>query len=778
MDLEHLADLFADAIEYPDRGARNAFVDTQTQGNEALRAELHSLLAAHDSSDEFLEQSATAEAAALVPNLLGANLVGTQIDRWTIDTLLHTGGMGSVFAATRREDDFTQSGALKLVRVGLETPELLERFAMERKLLAQMDHPHIARLLDGGTTDEGLPWLVMEFVDGLNIDRYADHHELNLSQRLALFDQLCEAMAYLHQNLVTHQDIKASNVLVDAGGHVRVLDFGIASLLSERATRADLEDRRLSLATAAPEQLNNAPISTATDVYALGNLLYRLLSGLPCLEFPAAVTPEQLQELICVTPPKLMSKALTDSSEAGIKAAKRGVSARRLVTALRGDLDCIVAKTLEKDPADRYRSVDELRAELASYRSRRPIAARAESPAYRAGKFLYRHWRGMMATAVAMLALAIGMGAALWQADEARLQRDRARAMNNFMQEVLTEADPYRAGADKRVRDVLEEASGLLGRRFEDQPLLEASLRQAVGGVQLSLHDIQAAETNLQRALSLFDVAVPKDHESRLRTEAHLAWLAFEREDFESSVAGYRKIIQRLHGKHEKELRATIYNDLGLVLGEWERYEEAIGYLEEALRINPDVPDRTATIINLGYAYDGLGRLEDAKSAYLEAIARLRALGDKGVIADLAHALGNYGNVLSQQGREDEALEYYLQSLDVRGQVFGAESDSVGAQELNVGRLLLDMQRAEDARPHLARAVELLQRFREEDSIYMRVARASHAHATLLTSADLGLRGEAIATLESIHAEMLADEGLRESRFVEQIGDWTARGKE
>ncbi|GAB5413921.1 MAG: hypothetical protein Cons2KO_15240 [Congregibacter sp.] len=778
LDPDRLAELFAEAVELEGQ-TRQDFVDEQVKGDEALRGELLSLLAAHDNSRDFLEQPATAEAAALVPSLLGANLVGSQIDRWSIDALLHTGGMGSVFAATRVEEDFSQSGALKLVRVGLETPELLERFALERKLLAQMDHPNIARLLDGGTTAEGMPWLVMEYVDGLHIDAYADHHRLSLSERLRLFDQLCDAIAYLHQNLVTHQDIKASNVLVDQRGHVRVLDFGIATLLNERQGQ-NLEEgeRRLSLASAAPEQLNEQPISTATDVYALGNLLYELLSGVPCHDLPAGLDLETLRELICVTPPKRMSEALSGAAEAPAKAARRRMQAHALIARLRGDLDLIVAKTLEKDPADRYRSVDELRNDLRAYHANRPITVRASSPAYRTGKFLRRHWRGLLATAATMVALGIGLGVALWQAEEAGVQRDRAQAMNAFMQEVLTEADPYRAGVDKRVRDVLEEASALLEERFADQPLLEASLRQAVGGVQLSLLEITAAENNLQRALALFDATVPDDYELRLRCEAHLAWLAFEREDFEASVEAYRQVMARLHTGHDRELRATIHNDLGLVLGEWERYEEGISYLEEAMRISPDSPDRTATLINLGFAYDGLGQLEEAKVHYLQAIERLRALGERGLVADLAHALGNYGNVLSQQDREEEALVYYLESLDVRARVFGPDSDSVGSQELNVGRLLLDMQRPAEARPHLARAVELLQNFRDEDSIYLRVSRASLARAVLLTSDKTSERAAAQATLERIHAAMLADDGLRESRFVEQIGGWAKEGSE
>ena len=772
LDPDRLAQLFDEAVALPNTAQREAVLARLDEEDPAMAAELRSLLAAHDASGDFLEDSALNEAAALVPDLLGSSLVGSSIGPWRIDALIQSGGMGSVFEATRLGEDFAQRAALKLVRVGFESPDLIARFARERQLLARVDHPNIARLLDGGTTEDGLPWLAMDYVDGLPIDAYADHRRLTLVQRLALFDQVADAIASLHQMLITHRDIKMSNVLVDKQGRAKVLDFGIASLLDEAASPEATVERRISFGSAAPEQLRGGSISTATDVYGLGVLLYTLLAGVPPYRITADLSATEVEALICDVEPLPASTALLDAAPAAEIAAARRSSAARLAQALRGDLDTILAKALHKDPVRRYGSVAELRADLQRYQQRRPIIARGDSRAYRVNRFIRRHWKGLLATGGVISSLAVGMGVALWQADEARQQRDRAQAMNSFMQEVLAEADPYASDQDRTVREVLTDASALLDERFASQPLLEASLRQSVGGVQLSLLDLEGGERNLRRAQALLEETVAADAEILLRTRAHLAWLEYEREEYERSRAAYLDIIADLTPAHDAEFRALIHNDIGVVLIGMGRWQEAIDHQEAAMRLSPESPDRTATLINLGHGYDGLGELEQAKRYYLEAIERLRALGERGVIADLAHALNNYGNVLAQQDRDDEALPLYLDSLAVRRQAFGPDSDSMASQHLNIGRLLLKMNRPEEAVPHLADALRIFPRYREESSIYLRVGRMSYARAVLLSSDDPQERGEAIAVLEAVVAAFEEDGDMRESRFLEQARDW------
>jgi tetratricopeptide (TPR) repeat protein len=765
---ERLPELFARALAIDDAAERAAFLEQQDQDT---RDELSSLLDAHARSGDFLEEPALAEAVDLVPDLLGSALVGTAIGPWRVDALLHSGGMGSVFEAYRTGEDFRQRAALKLVKVGFESADLVARFSRERQLLAGLEHPNIARLLDGGTTGDGLPWLAMDFVDGAPVDSWADRRRLSLVERLELFDQVLDAIAYLHQNLITHRDIKPSNVLVDRRGQVKVLDFGVASLLGEAGAEDAPGQQRLSLGSAAPEQLRGGAVSTATDVYGLGVLLYRLLAGVPPYRITAGLERDALEAIICEQEPPPLSRAALQAPGVSEHAARMGTTPRRLARSLAGDLDAIVATCLRKPAQDRYRSVAELREDLRRHRERRPIEVRRASATYRVGRFLRRHWRGLAATMAIVFALAVGLTVALWQAEEARHQRDRALAVTRFLQEVLAEADPYEAGIDRRVRDVLSEASALLEQRFAGQPLLEAALRQSVGGVQATYLQIDAAEANLLRALELLEANAPADDEMRLRTEVNLAWIDASREDYAAAEARYLGVIERLHDGLPAQFRALPHNDLGVVYNYTEDFDASIEQSLRALEISPDTPDRVATLVNLGYAYDGLGDLDEASRYYLMAIERLRALGDGGRTTDLAHALNNYGNVLSQQDRDDEALPYYLESLAVRQRASGPDSDSAAIQHLNIGRLLLDMQRPAEALPHLARAVELFPRYRDEDSLYLLVARASHARAVFLTG-DASRRAAATRTLGRVLKDLRAADGAAESRFAAQIDGW------
>ncbi|MEM6544683.1 MAG: tetratricopeptide repeat-containing protein kinase family protein, partial [Pseudomonadota bacterium] len=587
---------------------------------------------------------------------------------------------------------------------------------------------------------------------------------------------LTDAIAYLHENLITHRDIKASNVLVDKAGRPRVLDFGIASLLDDAApTQLTSADRRLSLSTTSPEQLRGQAISTATDVYSLGVLLYQLLTGALPYRLSASMTAREIEELICERVPPLASQSL--ATAAGLHKGQQTVGAPIRATMLRGDLDTILATCLQKDPSRRYRTVTELRADLQRYREHRPIQARPDSTVYQASKFVLRHWRGLAATSAAMLALAVGLALAVWQAEEARRQRDRAQAMNEFMQEVLAEADPYEADLDKTVREALQEASELLDARFQGQPRLESSLRTSVGSVQLSLLDLDTGEANLLRARDLLRPLVASNNQQLLQINANLAWLLFEREKYTESIHAYETVISLFNDGLDADFRATTYNDLGLVLAEEQRYDEALAHYDRALALAPNSKSVPATFINMGYVHDGLGNLEQAKDYYQQAIDVLRGRGEDGVGADLASALNNYGNILSQLDRDDEALPYYLDSLRVRYQVYGEEADAVAFQHLNVGRLLLDMSRPQEALVHLENAVRIFPKFRDEDSIRLRIARASHARALLLTSNDNQLRESALATLEYIVTAMRADNTVRSSRYVAQIADWLEEGR-
>ena len=772
---EEFADILFELVELPSAEAQAAYIDGLPREYQSLREELVSLAAAHSAAGDFLEQPALLEASAVIPEILGESLVGTQLGSWHLDELIGCGGMGSVFRSTRVEDAFTQRGAIKVVRAGLETSELVSRFSQERQLLAKVEHPHVARLLDGGTTADGLPWLAMEYVDGLPIDRYADGQKLSVVDRINLFQRLCDAVAYLHQNLITHLDLKASNVLVDADGHVRVLDFGIADLLDASAPKNfERAWQRASLATAAPEQLQGKQVSTSTDIYALGLLLYRLLAGISPYDLSSDLDSAKIEQLIVKRPAPKASVRFGQAKQRQELASRRATGVKHLTVKLNGDLDAILGRCLEKKPIDRYQSVTELQRDLERYLLHLPVLARPPTTAYRAQKFLRRHWLGLSATALVGLALCVGLLATLWQAQEVRKQRDRAEAMNNFMREVLAEAKPYNAGEERTVRDALIDASSRLDTRFRSQPLTELALRQTVGGIQVKLMDLDSAAVNLTKALTLADAHVATDHLERLRTEAHLAWSYYEQERFDESIALYGSIIDRLTPSHPNWLQCLVHNDLGVSLNRMGRYEEAVKALERSLQyIGSDIKQHASILINLGYAYGYLEQLDAAESYYLQAIGLLDSLGEEGQHAEIAYLLNNYGRVLAKLERTDEALTAYRSSLELRIKVFGAEADATGAQHLNVGRLLLDLQRATQARTQLEQAVAILGQYRSDDSFYMNVAIGSLARAKILSSEDSSERRAAEAQLRARLLSLEQDPAIaRTKRFVDQFRRW------
>jgi serine/threonine-protein kinase len=713
------------------------------------------------------------EAASILPEMLGSALVGTHIGPWRIEALLDSGGMGSVFAACRSDQDFELRAALKLVRVGFESPELLTRFSRERQLLAAIEHPHVAKLLDGGTTEEGLPWLAMEFVEGLPIDVWADRECLSIPERLQLFDQVLDAIAHVHANLVIHRDIKPSNILVDLHGQAKVLDFGISGLLDDSVSEiTSTAERRLSPNSAAPEQWQGRALSTATDVYSLGVLLYGLLAGVPPYVIDNGMTPVDIERLVCEQNPQRPSVAVVRCANLDEIVVRRRTSRSRLQRELKSDLDTIVMKALAKDPGRRYGTVGELKADLERWRRNQPISARPDSIAYVSGKFMRRHWRGLSATALVAIALTSALGVSLLQIEKTRQQRDRVQAINEFMQEVLAEADPYEAGQDKRVIDVLDDAERLLPERFSGKPILEASVRQAIGGVQVSMMAMGRAEKNLETALELVNELVPQDDLLRLRTEAHLAWMATSRDQSSEAEKRYLSIIARLSDKHPVEFRATVHNDLGVVYSYWGRYEEAIVYFRRAIEIEPNSPHEISTLNNIAYCYDGMGDLEKAAEQYEQNLQTLRALYPDQPQPDLAILLNNYGNVLIQQRKVELGLSMYRESLAMRRALYGEKSASATHQTMNIGNLLMEEGRVEEAYPYLQQADALARELMEPDVFTRLVAIANFARVRLLLQKENDDLEEAVQDLSDVVVRMEASGEGRNAAFIEDFREW------
>ncbi len=742
MDARHwqrIEAAFGQLVEIEDPRQRRMRLDQLCADDPALRAELEALLTSHERAGSFLESPAQSEAEAVLLDRFRARMIGRRFGPWIVQEALSEGGMGSVFRVQRDGEGFSQLGALKLIRSGLESESLIRRFEHERRLLARLEHASIARLLDGGTSEDGLPWLVMELIDGRPIDQWCDQNQLSVAERLRLFEQVCAAVHFAHQNLIIHRDLKAGNILVNRDGQVKLVDFGIAKLLEEdpSSQRTLTSQRLLTPSSASPEQFLGQPVTTASDVYALGLVLYRLLCGTPAYDIDVTTSPIDAQRLICRDMPTRPSLSLGNDGRLAVAAAERGTRPERLKRQLSGDLDTIVLKALRKEPERRYGSVEELAADLRRHRQGLPVSARPDSVRYRAGKFVRRHWIGLGATAGAFLALGIGLSVAIWQTEQARAERDRTLRINDFLQAILIEADPYQAGAEATVRDVLRKAGEMVGERFSDQPDLEAPLRHTIGYTQLSLMDLEDSQANLERADELNRSVFGVDDERTLTTQAYLAWIEFRRGRFRDAEAGYRAVIARLRDRHDTAVRANIHNEFGIILSEMERWDEALVEHQRALDLwlkhAPDAPDVGILYNNIAGILHGQGKLEEAREWYQRALTRQRRDAPDGLSVDLSFNLNNFAVLLRDLDEPDTALPYYREALSMRIATLGPDHAFTGFAHMNLGRHLLAMDQPVEALKELERAVEISEATLEPTQLQVLASRASLARARALT---------------------------------------------
>ncbi|MBX6330945.1 MAG: serine/threonine protein kinase [Gemmatimonadaceae bacterium] len=538
-----VCDVFDAAMEL-DPSARAAFLDDACRDAPLVRREVESLLASLDGT----------RTAGLFPPLLRVAdptglAIGQRIGPYTLAREVGAGGMGVVYQATR--DDVGKTVALKLVRHGrLASPEHLRRFFLERRVLARLEHPNIARLLDAGVTDSGLPYLVMEYVDGQPIDQYCDAHRLTVEERLALFAHVCDAVHYAHRHLVVHRDLKPSNIAVTSDGAVKLLDFGIATLLAEgeggesRLTRTGLV--MLTPEYAAPEQVKGEPVTTAADVYALGLLLFELLTGQRPFHREGRTPPELVQAVVeeDPEPPSVVVRRRIASRSGGAPepatpdavCAARRTSPQRLSRRLAGDLDTIVLKALRKEPERRYLSAQELRDDIDRHLAERPVRARGNSLWYRSRKFVGRYRVAVAASALTALTLAAGAIATTVQARRAEAERAVAEqrfrdvralaaALVSDVHDAISDLPgslPVRATLVTRALEHLDR----LDRQSSDDPPLKREIAAAyveLGLVQgnptiANLGDLAAARRSFERALSIAETLVaadPSDHAAR-----------------------------------------------------------------------------------------------------------------------------------------------------------------------------------------------------------------------------------------------------------------------
>jgi serine/threonine-protein kinase len=722
--------VFQEAADLPP-DSREAFLIQRCGNDPQLREEVLSLLRYDTREKDPLLDALQASAASIV---VEEPTAGRMLGPYRIEREIGRGGMSVVYSAVRADGEFQKRVAIKLIKRGMDTRAVIERLRRERRILAALEHPSIARLLDGGTTADGLPWIAMEYVEGLPIHRYCDEHNLSIEDRCRLFDKVCDAMAYAHRNLVVHRDLKPGNILVANDGSPKLLDFGIAKVLAE--ADGEFSDdpltqghaRPLTPGYASPEQLRGGPVGTATDIYSLGVVLYELLTGVR----PRA----EADGTYC---------AGRTGADAASATALRARKAASWSAQLRGDLDNILQMALRDVPERRYLSVDQLALDLRRHLTGMPVAARPDTFGYRAAKFVRRNRFGVAAAVALLLALTAGIAvsaveanraaaaesAALKESARARTERDRAlaaqknanaerntalaereranseaataKAVTDFLRDdLLGQANPdTQAGKDLTVRAALDRAAKRIdgtqpggSGKFEGKPLVEADIRNTIAESYAALGLYPEAQLQYQRAWELRRGPLGEKNRDTLDALTSVAVLDRRMGKLDDAERLYNRIlgIQRAEfGESDASTLLTMSN-LAVVYSHQDKYAESARLNRKVLAIQRQTLgaehlDTLRTMNNLGVDYSKLGRFDDAERLYRQLLdIRRRVQGAEH--PNTIFTANNLAVVYARQGgNAAEAEKLYRETLDLQRRILGPDHPDTLLTMDNLGLL-------------------------------------------------------------------------------------------
>jgi serine/threonine protein kinase len=647
-------ELFHQALRKP-AAERESWLKSQTAVEVGIRDEARSLVAAFDRHEELSRQEPAEPESKIEPALPRSGRFGA----YRLEKLIGAGGMGAVYLASRNDGEFQQQVAIKVMALHLEGSAFLHSFRHERQILANLNHPNITRLLDGGVSDAGEPYLVMEYVNGKTIDQYCDSRRLSLEARLNLFVQVCHAVECAHRNLIVHRDLKPGNILVDTEGTVKLLDFGTAKLLGDQApaaTQAGLMTPRY----ASPEQLRAEPVTTASDVFSLGVILYELLTGAWPFGNPKSALDE-LDRLMRGRTATKPAEAITEQA-----AERRSVSRERLRREIAGDLSTILLKMLAAEPAQRYGSVAQVEEDLERYRERRPILARPQTTSYAVRKFVARNWLGVSAAGLAVLTLLALAVFSFHQSVQAREQAARAQrvsefAKNTFLSASSTWQSPLR-GQSRAIQfsDILDNAVERVGKEFANDPLAEADLRGTLGSTYAVLGD--PAKGEAQILLAIQRLRATADGGPRIAADLHARLCdarSYQGHYAEALTACQDALaLARVHGS-SLSLGGILHDTAYMAVKSGARLEEAEALYREALFSGPTDQDRAKlwpAIVNtrIGYLRLLLGDLDEGNRLLKGAEHQLRAqpgppieiVPTLNALAFGARIRGNYGEAV------------------------------------------------------------------------------------------------------------------------------------
>jgi serine/threonine protein kinase/tetratricopeptide (TPR) repeat protein len=663
------------------------------------------------------------------------SLPGGTIGAYRLIAPIGQGGMGTVWLAERADGRFEGRAAVKLLNLslmGAKPSRAEERFKREGSLLARLTHPNIARLIDAGVTPAGQPYLVLEHIDGRPIDQYCDDHALGVEARIRLFLDVLAAVAHAHANLVVHRDLKPSNVLVSDDGQVKLLDFGIAKLLQTDEDRVLTGEGGAALTPefAAPEQVTGNQVTTATDVYSLGVLLYLLLGGQHPTGFGTRSPADLVRAIVDSEPPRLSDAVNSDTMETAnvltTNAGRRATTPEKLRRLLKGDLDTIVAKTLKKNAHERYASVTALADDLRRYLAHQPIGARPDTWAYRTATFARRHVRGVL-TAAGVAALIVGLVGFYTvrlaaERDRARTEAHKSATVSELMTELLTGADPYRDRPDPTVRDLLDAGAERVQRELAQDPEILAEMLTMIGRVYQRLDINDKARTLLERALALGRGIKGPEHPRLAQTLNDLGVLTRMTGDAAASVTMLEESLamrRRLLGPKHKDIAVTL-SELGRSYGHVGNDERAEALARESLAMRRELlgerhRETATSMSDVGLLLWQRGDLDGAEPLLRQSLEISRAvLGE--YHANVGTALSNLGLVVGDKGNHVAAEALFRQAIAVRSHAFGPNYAGLAVNLNNLAFALREQRKFDDAVQALERALVLSVPAKGDDS--------------------------------------------------------------
>jgi len=750
-------------------------------GDPELASEVRSLIRADDRHHSLLDN----RAADLVTVRPPVSMEGRMIGPYRVVRQVATGGMGSVFLAERADGQFERQVALKLIKRGMDSEEILQRFKGERQILANLNHPNIAGLIDGGLTDDGLPWFTMEFVDGEPIDVYCDRKLLTVRDRLKLFLTVCRAVEHAQRNLVVHRDLKPSNIMVTEDGTVKLLDFGIAKVLGEGATLRPSDQqtrtgwRVMTPGYAAPEQVRGDGVSTATDVYSLGVVLYELLAGQAPYEL-SSLAPLELERVICHTDPQKPSASVThavrlsgSSSKKDVDSqqvsAARGTQPSRLRRQLAGDLDNICLTALRKEPARRYQTAGQLAEDIENYLAGRPVRARKDSWSYRAEKFFGRHRVAVIAGTLVLagfVTLVVFYTVRLSaERDLARAEADKAEQVSAFLISMFEQADPNNTGGeDVSARELLDLGTGRIHDELANQPEVQASMLKVMGEAYYQLGLLERSDSLLGEAVALYrgisgnDAEIAAVLHSRANTAGDLG-------EFDRAEKLHREALaidRRLYGENNAYVASDL-NDLASVLKAKGELKEAATLFEQALTTRLELFDTVNAEVahsmnHLGGVLHTLGEDERAEPLLRTGLEIRRKLhGDLNF--EVVASMGNLAAFLMDKGSLEEARRLYIDALAILHQLVGDDHHYVGGITASLANVYLQLGDYHSADSLYHTSLDILRKTLPEEHVN-------------LAYPLLGLAKSLLKEARSTEAEGYIREGLKVREDALPPGHW------